>query len=239
MQGQEIKPFRFKQFEVKQSRSAMKVGTDAILLGTWARVEWAKHILDIGTGTGIIALICAQRNSIAYVEGVELDEGSAEDAADNFNQSPWSARMRAHHGNFLKTASAQKFDFIISNPPYFSHSLRAADPSRSAARHDDSLPAEAFMKHAKRMLLPEGKIALIFPKDQLNRWIEQAELVGMGVERLCHVFTLATKEASRVMVEFSFDRTTATQQENIYIEKSPGEFSETFKTLTKEFYTKW
>jgi tRNA1Val (adenine37-N6)-methyltransferase len=149
------KPFRFKQFEVFQSRSAMRVGTDGVLLGAWANVDGAKHILDVGSGTGVIALICAQRSQDALVEAIEIDEGSAEDARYNFSLAPWQGRLKLHQGDFLKIASKEKFDLIISNPPYFSQSLRAADPSRNAARHDDSLPAEQFMAKAKGLLAPE------------------------------------------------------------------------------------
>ncbi|MFY7970929.1 MAG: tRNA1(Val) (adenine(37)-N6)-methyltransferase [Flavobacteriales bacterium] len=233
------KPFRFKQFEVVQTNSAMKVGTDGVLLGAWVRVDNAQHILDVGAGTGVIALICAQRNTSAFIEAVEIDEGSAEDAQYNFDQSPWKDRMRMHFGNFLKVSSSQKFDLIISNPPYFSQSLKSNDPSRNAARHDDSLPAELFVYHAKRMLNPNGRLALIFPKDQLNRWVEQAEKNHLFLARICHVYTLATKEASRVMVEFCFGEKTETVMESLLIEKSPGLYSEAYKQLTRELYTKW
>ena len=107
------KPFRFKQFEVYQSRSAMRVGTDGVLLGAWARVEDTAHILDVGTGTGVIALICAQRNPSALIDAIELDEGSAEDARHNFQISSWSSRLKAHTGDFLKIGSKDKFDLRL------------------------------------------------------------------------------------------------------------------------------
>lgn len=233
------KPFRFKQFDLHQSRSAMRVGTDAVLLGAWANAVGHEHILDVGTGTGVIALICAQRNQRALVEAIEIDEGSAEDARLNFSLAPWSGRLKVHQGDFLKIVSKEKFDLIISNPPYFSQSLRASDPIRSAARHDDALPAEAFMKQAKTLLLPEGIVALIFPTHQLERWTEAAKAVGFSTKRICHVFTLAYKDASRVMVEFTRTSVAEPTMESLLIEKSPGEYSEAYKSLTREFYTKW
>ena len=233
------KPFRFKQFDVYQSRSAMRVGTDGVLLAAWVRVEGAKHILDVGAGTGVISLICAQRNHEALIEAIEIDEGSAEDARDNFQNAPWNNRLKMHEGDFLKINSKEKFDLIISNPPYFSQSLRASNPSRNAARHDDSLPAEAFMEKTKRLLNPDGKIALIFPKDQLSRWTFAAESQGIYPIRICHVFTLAHKDSSRVMVEFSKENPIEPEMESILIEKKPGEFSEAYKLLTSELYTKW
>jgi len=233
------KPFRFKQFELHQSRSAMRVGTDAVLLGCWADNETHQHILDVGTGTGVIALICAQRNQSALVEAIEIDEGSGEDARYNFASSPWSARLKMHQGDFLKIVSKEKFDLIISNPPYFSQSLRASDPIRSAARHDDALPAESFMKQARTLLSPQGIISLIFPKHQLERWIDAGSQNGFFAKRICHVFTLASKDSSRVMVEFVKAMVDEIRMETLVIEKSPGEFSEAYKLLTKDFYTKW
>jgi tRNA1Val (adenine37-N6)-methyltransferase len=234
------KPFRFKQFEVFQSRSAMRVGTDGVLLGAWANVDGAKHILDVGSGTGVIALICAQRSQDALVEAIEIDEGSAEDARYNFSLAPWQCRLKLHQGDFLKIASKEKFDLIISNPPYFSQSLRAADPSRNAARHDDSLPAEQFMAKAKGLLAPEGKIALIFPKNQLSRWTFAAEESGIFPSRICHVFTLPHKDASRVLVEYVKSSSPSEPlMESILIEFSPGQFTEAYKTITKDLYTKW
>jgi len=117
MKVAEDKPFHFKQFEVHQMRSAMKVGTDGVLLAAWANVESATHILDVGTGTGVIALICAQRNSCATIEAIEIDAGSAQDARENFAVSTWNVRLRLHEGDFLKIASGEKFNLIISNPP--------------------------------------------------------------------------------------------------------------------------
>jgi tRNA1Val (adenine37-N6)-methyltransferase len=234
-----VKPFRFKQFEVLQSRSAMRVGTDAVLFGAWVKVRDCKHVLDVGAGTGVISLICAQRCSMARIEAIEIDEESAEEAAENFMHSPWHDRLKIYHGDFLKIATSEKFDLIISNPPYFTDSLRAANPGRSAARHDDYLPSDAFMRHAKRMLTAEGVIALIFPKNQLERWMVDAESEGLLPRRICHVFTLAQKDASRVMIEFCFNAPTEPEMESLLIEKNPREFSEAYKMLTADLYTKW
>lgn len=233
------RPFRFKQFEVYQARSAMRVGTDGVLLAAWARVNDAEHILDVGTGTGVIALICAQRNAKARIDAIELDEGSAEDAGYNFSISPWSSRLKIHQGDFLKIGSKDKFDLIISNPPYFSQSLRAANPSRNTARHDDMLPAELFMEKTKKLLNPNGRLALIFPTQQLERWLFAANECGFAPQRICHVYTLAYKEASRVMVEFVKSDGNEPRMESILIEKNPGEFSEAYRKITEELYTKW
>lgn len=233
------KPFRFKQFEVYQARSAMRVGTDGVLLGAWVDVFDAGRILDVGAGTGVISLICAQRNKEAKVDAIEIDEKSAEDARFNFSISPWYERLKLHQGDFLKIGSKDRFDLIISNPPYFSKSLRATDPSRNAARHDDSLPAELFVEKIKKLLNPSGKLALIFPTQQLQRWLFAASSAGLSPSRICHVYTLAYKNASRVMVEFQKNNENEPRMESLLIEKSPGEFSEAYKKLTMDLYTKW
>jgi tRNA1Val (adenine37-N6)-methyltransferase len=233
------KPFHFKQFEVVQARSAMRVGTDAVLLAAWVNLANCSHVLDVGTGTGVIALICAQRCKDSSVEAIEIDQGSADDARENFEQSPWRERLKIHLGDFLKISTSEKFDLIISNPPYFTHSLRASDPIRNAARHDDLLPSDAFMRQAKGMLKQEGKVALIFPKSELERWVVDAAEVGLEPARICHVFTLMHKDASRVMVEFSFRTTPEPEMELLLIHKNVGEYSEAYKELTKDFYMKW
>lgn len=233
------KPFRFKQFEVYQARSAMRVGTDGVLLAAWADVAYAHRVLDVGAGTGVISLICAQRNSDAFIDAIEIDEQSAEDARFNFSISSWYERLKLHQGDFLKIGSKDRFDLIISNPPYFSQSLRASDPSRNAARHDDTLPAELFVEKTKKLLNPGGKLALIFPMHQLERWLFAASGADLAPHRICHVYTLAYKNASRVMVEFEKNKGVEPRMESLLIEKSPGEFSEAYKKLTADLYTKW
>ncbi len=217
----------------------MRVGTDAVLLAAWARVEDATHILDVGTGTGVIALICAQRNSKAIIEAIDIDEGSIEDARENFDACKWNDRLKLHLGDYRKIASTEKFDLIISNPPYFTDSLRPSNPTRNTARHDDSLPADAFIQKTKTLLAPHGRLAIILPVSELERWIKETATVNLKPERICRVHTLAYKDASRVMIEFSFTHDEEPEMGSVLIEKSPGEKSEAYKMLIREFYTKW
>ncbi len=233
------KPFRFKQFDVYHSRSAMKVGTDAVLLAAWAKVEQATHILDVGTGTGLIAIMCAQRNQCALIDAIEIDDGAAQDARDNFLQSPWSNRLKLHEGDYLKIVSEKKFDLIISNPPYFSQSLRASNPSRNAARHDDSLPMEAFLKQTKRLLEPGGMLALVLPTGAFERWTESAAQCGLNVVRACHVYTSAEKQATRVLLELQLGASKEPEIQSLLIQDRNGAKSEAYKELTRAFYTKW
>ncbi|MFN8699803.1 MAG: tRNA1(Val) (adenine(37)-N6)-methyltransferase [Flavobacteriales bacterium] len=239
MSYHESKPFQFKQFAVAQSRSSMKVGTDAVLLGCWAEVKAAHRLLDVGTGNGVIALICAQRNPSVSIRGIDIDKGSVHDAEFNFSNSPWSERMETISGDFLGYSSDVKYDLIISNPPYFSDSIRASDPVRSKARHDDSLPADKFMNHAALLLNEDGIVSVIIPLNQLKRWMDAGRHAGLLPQRICHVFTLADREASRVMVEFGCSGGSEPQMESLLIERKPGEFSEAYKQLTRDFYTRW
>ncbi|MFN0032980.1 MAG: tRNA1(Val) (adenine(37)-N6)-methyltransferase [Flavobacteriales bacterium] len=237
---QSNKPFNFKQFEVQQSRSAMKVGTDAVLLAAWTNLNKVRYMLDAGTGTGVIALICAQRNQAATIEAIEIDDESAEDARYNFEHSPWSERLKMHEGDFLKIVSVEKFDLIISNPPYFTSSLRAANPSRSAARHDDSLPADGFLIQCKKLLAPQGRVALIIPTLEFARWMDAANASLFQALRICHVFTMADKDTStRVMLELGIQPTGEPAMESLLIRKGPEEYSGAYKQLTKDFYLKW
>ena len=233
------KPFRFKQFEIHQSHSAMKVGTDGVLLAAWANVKDAKKILDVGTGTGVIALICAQRNSESLIDAIEIDAGSANDARANFSQSSWRDRLNLVEDDFLHHTFDQSYDLIISNPPYFTHSLRATNPSRNAARHDDSMPASEFLKKASGRLNDNGLVSVIFPKDSLERWSEEAHNFGLNASRVCHVFTLPTKDSVRVMVEFSRNEIHEAVMESILIETRRGEISEAYKQMVKDYYIKW
>ncbi len=136
-------------------------------------------------------------------------------------------------------SSEKKFDLIISNPPYFSQSLRASNPSRNAARHDDSLPMEAFLKQTKRLLQPHGVVALVLPIGAFERWTEAAAQVGMHIVRVCHVFTSAQKQATRVLLELECNESEEPEIQSLLIQDRNGEKSESYKELTRAFYTKW
>ena len=147
--------------------------------------------------------------------------------------------MEVFFGDFLNYSSDGKYDLIISNPPFFSDSIRASDPVRSKARHDDSLPADKFMDHAATLLNAQGIVSVIIPLNQLKRWLDAGSHAGLFPHRICHVFTLADREASRVLVEFEWSDGSEPRMESLLIERKPGEFSETYKELTRDFYTRW
>ncbi len=229
--------FRFKQFAVEQEDVAMKVGTDGVLLGAWANTDNAKRILDIGTGTGVIALQMAQRNAEAQIQAVEIDETAAKRARANFDMSPWAERLEVEQTAVQEFAPAEKFDLIISNPPYFVDSLLPPDAKRSTARHTCNLTFEELDAAVCRLLDDCGRFAIILPKTEFEKYLS---LTQLHLARRCDVRPLAKSEVKRVMGEFTKHKPAETKEETIAIEVAKrGEFSEEYRNLTKDFYLKF
>ena len=229
--------FRFKQFAVEQEDVAMKVGTDGVLLGAWARCEDAERILDIGTGTGVIALQMAQRNSQAVVHAVEIDEVAAKRAKSNFDLSPWAERLQVTQSAVQEFAPSEKFDLVISNPPYFIDSLLPPDKRRSTARHTNNLTFEELDKAVCRLLADNGQFVLILPETEFARYLD---ITHLHLVRRCDVHSVEGGAIKRVMGEFAKHETTEIKHEKLAIEvEQRGEFSETYRTLTKDFYLKF
>ena len=249
------KSFRFKQFTVANERAAMKVGTDGVLIGAWVRLRGdEQHILDVGTGTGVIALMLAQRTSqsdetqaqAATIIGIDIDKPSAEEAAANFKASPWAGRMAAFAGDFRGLGTdpshplkylAFPYDLIVSNPPYFVDALKAPDPRRNDARHADSLTYADLVANAVRNLAPDGRLALILPSDAAARFAAEALACGLHLRRRTDVFTLAGTSPTRTLLEFS--RTSAPLEETTLAIQDAAGFTDEYRTLTREFYLKF
>ena len=230
--------FRFKQFEVQQQRSAMKVGTDGVLIGAWASVRPAdRAVLDIGTGTGLIALMLAQRNTEAKVVGVEIDAESAAQARENVEQSPWSERIEIAECAVQEFATEQKFDLIVSNPPFFVDSLKCPDESRSKARHTDTLSFADLMRAVTRLLAPDGRFAVIVPAEAAMSVVAAGNL---HLVRRCDVRTKPKGQPKRVMLEFSPRFEGAALREELTIgDGTNGGYSAEYKALTRDFYLKF
>ena len=161
--------FKFKQFSIRQDNTAMKIGTDGTLLGAWVNVENANNILDVGTGTGVIALMTAQRNLEAKVTAIEINQDAIVDATYNIDNSPWTERVKLENSSLQEFITIEKYDVIVSNPPFFENSLRSNSKNRNNARHTDSLHYTDILKFSQDHLKEKGIIALILP-------IENAEL---------------------------------------------------------------
>ena len=229
--------FRFKQFAVEQEDVAMKVGTDGVLLGAWASCSGAKRILDIGTGTGVIALMLAQRNLEAEIYAVEIDETATRRARSNFDNSPWAERLQVENCAVQAFNPAEKFDIIISNPPYFIDSLLPPDAKRSTARHTHDLTFEELDKAVCRLLADEGRFALILPTAEFERYMSITQL---HLVRRCDVHPTMGAAIKRVMAEFAKHKTASPFLENITIEQERrGDYTAEYRALTKDFYLKF
>ncbi|MDD4922038.1 MAG: methyltransferase [Bacteroidales bacterium] len=225
--------FRFKQFEVFHDRCAMKVGTDGVLLGAWVVPGEAKRILDVGTGSGLIALILAQR-STAFVDGVELDADAAGQAAENVAASPWRERVHIYEEDFNGYANGF-YDLIISNPPFFRKSLKAPVKERSQARHTDTLGYGMLVEKSAEMLMPDGRFAVILPADSADDFEEICWQNKLYLSKRCEVISVEGLAPKRMLLEFTRQRS-ITHRASLIIETLEHKYSESFSAMTADLY---
>ena len=230
--------FVFKKFTVLQDKCAHKVGTDAVLIGAWVQVSKARTILDIGTGTGIIALMMAQ-NSIARIDALDIEHSSFSQANENVKNSPWSERINVHHTSlqdYIKDCK-KKYDVIVTNPPYFVDSFKAPDEERSHARHNDMLPFTDIIEGVKKIMEKEGKFYIILPTKEALHFKTLAKKKGLHLLKLVRVKTKSINETEkRHIMKFSFNKG-KTEEEIISIEKEGRhDYTEEYKALTNDFY---
>ncbi|NJK95754.1 MAG: methyltransferase [Bacteroidales bacterium] len=229
--------FRFKQFTVWHDHCAMKVNTDGVLLGSWAFVDSTEYILDIGTGSGLIALMMAQRFTQATIHAVEIDEEAYLQARNNVLASPWNNRIEIIQNDFLNYQPAKniKYDLIVSNPPYFTNSLKNIRRNKTIARHSENLPFGPFLEKISQLLNTEGIFAVILPAE--NKEFEQEALIhGLNCTKQLFIRTLSSKIISRQMLQFSKIRTQSIQKSELSIYKFHDIYSEEYIQLTREFY---
>jgi tRNA1Val (adenine37-N6)-methyltransferase len=226
--------FRFKQFTVRHDLCAMKVGTDGVLLGAWSDVTNVKKILDVGTGSGLIALMLAQR-STAFIEAVDVDENACRQAKINFENSPFRDRLKIEKIDFQSFSSPAKYDLLVSNPPYFSNSLKSPDNSRNFARHQDSLSLADLITKSASLLNPQGKLALILPFENLENANALARKNQLFLCRKTHVLSVPNQPPKRVLLEYALYKLDL-QENELSIEKSRQVYSEEYIALTKDFY---
>ncbi len=215
----------------------MKVGTDGVLLGAWANCRHAKNILDIGTGTGLIALMAAQKSE-AEIDAVEIDKDAAEDAKLNIQNSPWGNRITLFNTAFQEFAqnSRQKYDLIITNPPYFTHSKKPQQIGRTYARHNDSLSAADLFKGVELLLAENGELNIIIPADDYLRYIEAANDINLHCTKKLWVKPTPKIPPKRILL--AFNKTKRSCSENTIVIESNGrhQYSSEYKALTKDFY---
>ena len=232
-------PFRFKQFEIHQQQSTMKVGTDGVLLGAWANVDGAKRILDIGTGTGLIALMAAQRNEKANIDAVEIDTNAFEEAAYNFNKSTWSHRLNIFNQSIQDFSETYqlKYDVIISNPPYFINSTKSHNFSKNQVRHTDSLSFDELITAVSQLLSDSGRFSLILPNTEGEHFYHLAKANQLHCSRKVRVRGRADKPVERLLMEFSKEETYEEEGEFV-IQKSSKrhDYTAAYINLTKDYY---
>lgn len=217
----------------------MKVGTDGVLLGAWADVEQAKWVLDIGTGSGLIALMIAQRSS-AHIVAIDIDEGAAVQAEINAENSPWNDRIKIVKADLKSFTSdtKQRFDLLISNPPYFRNSLHAPDKARTDARHSVENFHNEIVQSAKKLLTPHGRLCLILPVAEGNDCIAYALRSGMFCSKKVRVFAKPESEAKRLLLEFKLVECEPEHTELLIESGNRHDYSEEFTALVKDFYLK-
>lgn len=229
--------FSFKQFTVRHDRCAMKVGTDGVLLGAWIDLNSSRRILDIGTGTGLIALMLAQRCSDARIIAVDIDSAAVEQAQENIQASPWKNRVEVLQQDICTYHPHGTFDTIVSNPPYFIDSLKCPDGQRSTARHTDTLDADRLIGKVSELLSPDGSFSIILPAEQTEDLIRVADEKGLYPSRQTRVITRPGLSPKRILMEFR-KISTVFQPDELVIELERHVYSEEYIALTKEFYLK-
>ncbi len=233
-------PFKFKQFELQQDRCAMKVGTDGVLLGAWVNLSnQPESILDVGAGTGILALMLAQRSCAELIDALEIDEEAYEQCIENFEASPWGDRLFCYHASFQEFVSEidESYDLIISNPPFFTETPNAHGAARNQARFSDALPFEHLIIGATHLLNDQGTLAVILPYKEEPTFSQLAESHGLHPKRICHVQGTPTSPVKRVLMEFSFYKATP-KSESMVIETERHVYTEEYRCLVKDFYLK-
>jgi len=230
------KPFHFKQFSVHHDRCAMKVGTDGVLLGAWASIENTKHILDIGTGSGVIALMLAQRtNEAVLIDAIEIEKADAEQAGENVLNSPWANRISVHQKSLQDFLPNNKYDLIVSNPPYFVNSLLPPTKSRTQARHTSNLSFEELIAHSLRLLNDNGRLAVILPFNEGNIFKTIAEKNQLYLIRETAFHSKEEKPQERWLLEFSFQKKELIS-DKLTLYNSNGNKSSDYQKLTFDFY---
>lgn len=234
------KYFQFKRFKIIQEKSAMKVGTDGILLGAWGNGTTAKTILDVGTGTGLLALMLAQRTK-AQITGLEIEKKAAREAAYNVQISPWANRINIENISFqdFYMTTNKRFDVIITNPPFFENSLMPDKNERAFARHNISLTHSELIFGASQLITENGKFICILPAHSFKRFVSEALSLNLFPRKICDVKFSPKKPLSRILLELGKTKTVPQKDcLNIYDETGKN-YSSQFKDLTREFYLKF
>lgn len=228
--------FSFKQFTIHHGDCAMKVGTDGVLLGAWCTIPTQGKVLDVGSGTGLIALMAAQRGA-SEVDAVEIDPLATQQALANVAASPWANRVQVFGDDFLlyATQCTSRYELIVSNPPYFQSSMLPSQSERQIARHTLTLSYQSLLQHAVQLLTPSGRISLVFPIDVAELLVQLASQMGLTLVRSMEVKGNAQTPPKRMLAEWS-KAPHSLQEESLTIETARHQYSDAYIALTRDFY---
>ena len=229
--------FRFKQFVVQQDKCAMKVGTDGVLLGAWADVPSEGKVLDLGTGTGLVALMVAQRCG-ADVVAVDISGEACEQAAENVAESPWKDRIQVVHADakLMGEDYAGMFDCIVSNPPYFKENVKCPGQLRNTARHTDELSFRQLSETSSLLLKEGGALSVVLPAGAAHEFIAEASAQRLLLSRQTWIHTKPGAQPKRVLMTFVKGQSVSTEVVYMTIHEADHSFSEAYKSLTSDFY---
>ena len=227
-----MKPFRFQKFDIIQHENVFRVGTDGVLLGALCQVENAQRILEVGTGTGLISLMLAQRNANAEITALDLNEDAVKLAQENFKNSPFSERLQVFHQDFKTFESQKEYDFVVCNPPFFEENNSVKDV---LARQQVELTFRNLIEKASKILSSEGIFSVIIPSESAQEFENLAEDFGLYLVRKVNIFGIENGVLKRNVLEFS-KKKSALETLDFTIEKSPRKYSDQYLELTKEFH---
>jgi len=229
--------FRFIHFEVEHSLSTIKVGADAVLIGALADKENARNILDVGTGCGIIALMLAQR-STARIDAIDIDENSVKEATENFANSPWNERLKVLHkslADFSKNCN-QKYDLVVSNPPFFQNDLLPYSRKLQIAKHATTLSFDSFIKDSKNLMNEEGCLWVILPTTEADIFTKKCLTENLFLNRFFEIIPKAGKKPNRLILSYSKHKTETPEKSDFSIRDKQGQYSEEYKNLMAQFH---
>ena len=231
--------FRFKQFNVHQSKSAMKLGTDAMLLGALLKADEFSSAIDVGCGTGVISLMLAQRYSNSHILGVDIDEQTTDEAAFNFASSPWSDRLSSACLNYLSLDSSMQFDLVFSNPPYYQSKQINTDSRKAAARHECAMPVSDFWRTTESVLSTQGSVWVIVPYNILLHWVDEAHVQGFHLKEVVLIEGKRGGGFIRVVAKFKrYDekRSLCIGFQKMVIREDCGAYTDEYISLTKPYH---
>lgn len=234
-----MKPFHFKQFSIQQSNDVFKVGTDGLLLGAWTNVDNADILLDVGTGTGIVALMCTQRNPDLSVTAIDINEDAVELARQNFQNSPWKENATIVHVSIenLKFNTLEKFDIIVCNPPYFIESTPAEKQHIQKAKHQVNFSVETLIRASVSLLNKNGVLNIVYPSTHAAELIQLSEKNKLYLKRRTTVYSKVGKQPERELLSFGFEKGEVELETLVIQHEKRNDYTEAYKNLTRVYHT--